>query len=973
MKNLNALNNNIKSVISDIAGRKKAEEKIEQILRAWETTFNSIKDLVWIQDKDFKLLRVNKAFADTVKMRPEELIGKTCYEVVHGTKTPWPNCIHKRIMNSKKSVIEEIFEPRLGIHLELSGAPIFDEKGEVAGSVHIAKDITARKKAEEKKEKLLYDIDERAKELNCLYGLSKLVEKPNVTLDETLQGMVNLIPYAWQYPDITCARIIFEDKEFKTDNFKITKWKQQADIKVHGKKAGVVEVYCLGEKDEGREELFINEERNLLEAIAERLGKIVELKKAEEAIRKAKDFSESLIASMQDGFSVLDNNGVHLDVNVAFCQMTGFSKEELIGAEPPHLYWPEEEYENIEKAFQETFRGKFEDFELIFKRKNGERFPVIVSPSWIKDKQENVINYFATIKDITGRKKAEDALRESEAFNKALFEYNPIETIVVDHEGKITMFNLAKKNSGDRLPNIGDVMYKDYGSKHKIDMYAKLMKCMKSGKPKEFPEMEYGDKFLSITIAPSPGGAIITSKDITKHKQVDEAIKRKLEFETTIYNISSRFISISGLISASSDIDKAIDEALADMGKLSGASRAYLFLIREDGTTMDNTHEWCAKGVSPQINNLKNVPSNMAPWWMGKLNKGEIIQIEDVSKLPQEAKAEKEILGRQDIKSVLVLPIVIGGKLAGFVGFDNVMHTGKWSEDNLMLLGISSEIIGNAIERKRAEERINQEKKKSEELLVELDSAYKELEATQDEILRREKIATTGALAAGVAHEIRNPLAIIGMTVQYLQSKLGQNDPKRELTEAIIKKVERLDRVTKELSSYGRTVKLNIKKHNLKRCLNMNLALIKPKCRVQRIKIKKHYSILQLIKMDDEQMDKLFLNIMDNAVQAMSKGGVLSVFAEFDKETKMTVIKIHNTGSVISKKHMPHIFEPFYTIKKRGKGTGLGLSIAQSIVLRHGGQITVENKSSGKDKGVTFIINLPPSPPPPLPKSRGEL
>ena len=115
--------------------------------------------------------------------------------------------------------------------------------------------------------------------------------------------------------------------------------------------------------------------------------------------------------------------------------------------------------------------------------------------------------------------------------------------------------------------------------------------------------------------------------------------------------------------------------------------------------------------------------------------------------------------------------------------------------------------------------------------------------------------------------------------------------------------------------------------------------------------------------MDDEQMDKVFLNIMDNAVHAMPKGGILTVYSEFNEDANKIVIKIHNTGSVIKKKHLPHIFEPFYTVKKKSGGTGLGLAIAQSVVIRHGGQITVESKSSGEDKGVAFIIQLPVTPP----------
>ena len=184
----------------------------------------------------------------------------------------------------------------------------------------------------------------------------------------------------------------------------------------------------------------------------------------------------------------------------------------------------------------------------------------------------------------------------------------------------------------------------------------------------------------------------------------------RLEFEKIIADILSKFIF-------SKDIDSAINFAIAEIGKLTLASRVYIFLFNEDRTKTDNTHEWCAEGVSPQIDSLKNLPTSMVPWWMKKLNNGETIHIEDVSKLPKEAKAEKKILERQNIKSLLVLPLCIQKELAGFVGFDNVMNTEKWSNDNLSLLSMFSEILGNVFEKKKAECELRTEKEFSETIL----------------------------------------------------------------------------------------------------------------------------------------------------------------------------------------------------------------------------------------------------------------
>ena len=133
----------------DITERRRAEENIKRAAEEWRTTFDSITDLVSIHDKDFRLIRVNKAFADAFKMTPKELVGKLCYEIVHGTKEPVPDCPHKATIETKEPATREFFEPHMGIHLELSTSPIFNEKGEVIASVHIARDITERRRARE--------------------------------------------------------------------------------------------------------------------------------------------------------------------------------------------------------------------------------------------------------------------------------------------------------------------------------------------------------------------------------------------------------------------------------------------------------------------------------------------------------------------------------------------------------------------------------------------------------------------------------------------------------------------------------------------------------------------------------------------------------------------------------------------------------------------------------------------------------
>ncbi|MBF0384298.1 MAG: response regulator [Candidatus Omnitrophica bacterium] len=139
----------INNLNAEIASRQLAEKSLKKISREWEETFNSIQDMISIQDKECRLLRVNKAYADAFNLTPKEVIGKKCHVLVHGLENPHSACPHVRTLENKSHNTSEIFEPRLNAFLEVNVSPIFDDKGEVIGTVHIAKNITQRKKDEE--------------------------------------------------------------------------------------------------------------------------------------------------------------------------------------------------------------------------------------------------------------------------------------------------------------------------------------------------------------------------------------------------------------------------------------------------------------------------------------------------------------------------------------------------------------------------------------------------------------------------------------------------------------------------------------------------------------------------------------------------------------------------------------------------------------------------------------------------------
>ena len=170
------------------------------------------------------------------------------------------------------------------VWVNISVDPVRDHDEKIVESRSMVVDISKRKQTEEELKKKTHDLGERIKELNCLYEISHLREKPGISLEEMLQGVVDLLPPSWQFPEITCGRVILEDEEYKTSNFKETRWRQTSDILVHGKRVGSVEICYLEEKPQSDEGPFLKEERNLINAVAERVGKAIQHMGAEEAL-----------------------------------------------------------------------------------------------------------------------------------------------------------------------------------------------------------------------------------------------------------------------------------------------------------------------------------------------------------------------------------------------------------------------------------------------------------------------------------------------------------------------------------------------------------------------------------------------------------------------------------------------------------------------------------------------------------------
>jgi two-component system sensor histidine kinase HydH len=232
-----------------------------------------------------------------------------------------------------------------------------------------------------------------------------------------------------------------------------------------------------------------------------------------------------------------------------------------------------------------------------------------------------------------------------------------------------------------------------------------------------------------------------------------------------------------------------------------------------------------------------------------------------------------------------------------------------------------------------------------------------ELKKYEEEAKRAERLSTLGNLAAGVAHEIRNPLNAISIAAQRLKNEFVPENDKQEyqnFTQTILKEIKRLDQTINQFLSLAKAQKLNLVSTDIGSFVSEVVSLMEIEAKEKGIIIEKEIEDNFQIRMDREEMKKALVNIILNGIQAMSSGGKMNISGNLDSLVKEYIIKVKDTGPGISEENLSKIFQPYFTTKE--KGTGLGLAIAYRIINDHKGKIEVESEAG---KGTTFTIRLP--------------
>jgi len=238
---------------------------------------------------------------------------------------------------------------------------------------------------------------------------------------------------------------------------------------------------------------------------------------------------------------------------------------------------------------------------------------------------------------------------------------------------------------------------------------------------------------------------------------------------------------------------------------------------------------------------------------------------------------------------------------------------------------------------------------------IEIEKKLKEAERIK--MMQSNKMASLGHLAAGVAHEINNPLSGILIDTSLILEDLEQESPFRKPVQDIIADTNRCKEIVKNLLAYSRQTEFKKEVLNINGVIEQAFSFMREHALLQNITVNKEFASSMLIcEGDNNQLLQVFTNMIINATQAMDGKGTITIAASKDKKEGKIYVEISDTGCGIPQENIPKIFEPFFTTKEEGKGTGLGLSTVKDIIEKHGGSITVKDTCP---EGTTFLIELP--------------
>lgn len=435
-------------------------------------------------------------------------------------------------------------------------------------------------------------------------------------------------------------------------------------------------------------------------------------------------------------------------------------------------------------------------------------------------------------------------------------------------------------------------------------------------------------------------GATYVVRNVTKQIKTEEKLLSLSKLHQLIVEFSSILIQ-----SNIEDIDGSIDQTLKMLGEYADVDRVYIFEYNSAEDVVNNTYEWCATGISPEIENLQGIPFEAVPRWKEKFNMKEHVYIPLVAEIDAQYHVEKGILEPQGIQSLLAIPMYYGEKLIGFIGFDSVKNIREWSEEHISLLRLAGEIIAGTIFRQMFEKEIIEARKNAETASI-----------AKSEFL------------ANMSHEIRTPMnAILGFS-EILFNNTHDTKSKNYLS-GILSSGKTLLYLINDILDLSKIeagqMEIIPEPANLKSVFGELEKMFLSKLEEKQLgfKIDIDENVPEIVLIDDIRLRQVLFNLLGNAIKFTHSGHIeLNASARpsaEDEELMDIEITVKDTGIGIPDVFQKKIFDAFVQVEtdntKQYGGTGLGLAITNRLVQMMNGTISVHSKVN---QGSTFAVTF---------------
>lgn len=621
---------------------------------------------------------------------------------------------------------------------------------------------------------------------------------------------------------------------------------------------------------------------------------VTENRRAEQALRDSEEKFHAVFEQSVDAMFINSLDGSSLDANPAWLDLFGYSREELPGIRVLDIYVNPQEREDF---LRHVTQAGFVDDETALRKKDG---TVIYCQRTIvarKDVEGNVVAYQGIIRDVTERRRADLALRESEDKFRELFEQSRDAIHITDVDGSTVEANKAGLDlfgySGDEMPGLhATSMYAD--PKDRDDF---LHKIAEAG----FVEEE-------VRLRRKDGTVMDCQRTVVARKDEQGNV---VAFQSILRDITEQKQAVRALWESEEKARAALN-----------ATSERVVVLDSGGTILE---------------------ANMALAEILEKSREELIGLCIWDFFLPEVRARRMSQAEQTLRS---------GKPTRLVD----EHQGRWHDSTYYPLfdeaGRASRLVifaQDITERKRTAEELEKHREHLEELVQE---RTRELEQAQEELLASERLATLGEFSGSISHELRNPLGVIDGSVYYLKARLKDADGKvGEHLDRIKLNVDKSTAIIESLLNLTRMRAPQMEKLSLAASIADALATSGVPAAV---KVTRDFPEQEVfVDADAEQLRMAFKNVVKNAIEAMNGKGTLTATIHTTTDGQVEV-SFADTGPGIAQENLEKVFQPLFST--RAKGIGFGLSICKMIVDRHGGTIAARSEEG---TGATFIVRLP--------------